>query len=148
MKDLYVIDTTSVISYFADIFEQPSKISQGSLNIIDRAFKYDNINLSIPSIVFIEIYHKWFRNEEMAAKIRYEVFERIKSRENIEIKPLEKEVLLNFISIEQIDDTINIENHDRQILASAMMLNCSLITSDRKIIKYVRKNKVIPRVLT
>jgi hypothetical protein len=76
------------------------------------------------------------------------VYEKIKSRENIEIKPLEKEVLLNFIRIETIDSTINLENHDKQILASAMMLNCGLITSDRKIISYVSKNNVIPKLYT
>ena len=146
MVRIFVTDTTSLISYFSDVFEKPSKISRKALSIIDRAFLNDpSIRLSIPSIVFVEIFEKWFKSEEVSAKIRSEVFESIKNASNIEIKPLEQEVLENLIKIE--DYPINLENHDKIILASAMMLNCNLITSDPKIIKYVKRYGVIPRII-
>lgn len=146
MAELFVTDATSLISYYSDVFQKPSQISREALNLIDRALLSDPaIRLSVPSIVFVEIFEKWFKSEEFAAKIRSEVFEPINNASNIEIKPLEQEVLENFIEIK--DDHINLENHDKIILASAMMLNCSLITSDSKIIKYVKKYKVIPRIV-
>ena len=146
MADLFVTDTTSLISYFNDVFEQPSQISDYALKIIDKALSNDPaIRLSVPSIVFVELFEKWFKSEEMAAKIRAEVFEQINNAPNIEIKPIEQEVLENFIIIK--DDRINLENHDKIILASAMMLNCNLITSDPKIVNYVKLYGVIPKVI-
>ncbi len=142
----YVVDTTSLISYFSNVFGQGSQISEQSLKLIDSAFS-GKVILIIPSIVFVEIFRKWFTSQEMARKIRYEVFERIKSQENIEIKPLESEVLENFIKIVDIESSHNFDNHDKQVLASAMMLQCELITSDRRIIRYNRRKKVIPGIL-
>ena len=98
MAELFVTDATSLISYFSNVFEKPSQISREALNLIDRALLNDPaIRLSVPSIVFVEIFEKWFKSEEFAAKIRSEVFEPINNASNIEIKPLEQEVLENLL---------------------------------------------------
>ncbi len=81
----------------------------------------------------------------MAAKIKFEIVSLIGERPNIEIKPIEKEVLENFIMIK--DKRIKIDNHDKIILASSMMLQWPLITSDSDIIKYNKRYKVIPYII-
>lgn len=146
MNNGYVIDTTSLISYFSGIFAVRSQISRNALRIIESAFKRDSlIKLSIPSIVFVEIFDKWFKDEEMSAAIKSEIISLIDERSNIEIKSIEKEVLANFIEIN--DPRIKIDNHDKIILASSMMLQWPLITSDSNIIKYNTKYKVIPHIV-
>jgi len=146
MNNGYVVDTTSLISYFNNIFGGPAKISRDALKIIETAFKRDSdIKLSIPSIVFVEIFDKWFGNEEIAAAVRSEIMSIIAERANIEIKPVEKEVLENFIKIN--DGFIKFDNHDKIILASSMMLQWPLITSDSRIIRYNNKYKVIPNII-
>ena len=145
-KTRIVIDTTALISYFGSVFAIDSKISSRGIDLIREAFQEDgNTLLVIPSIVFVEIFDKWVRDEEFQAKIRSEIFEPVKQSPNIEIRPIDKEVLENFITL--VDDDINLENHDRLILASAVVLNAPLITSDRKIRKFVNRHHVIPRVI-
>lgn len=145
--DRYVIDTSALISYFSHVFDRPSQISQRGLKIIDSSFRKENSILIIPSIVFIEIFKKWYKDEEWSNKIRYEVYEPIKSKSNIEIKPIEQEVLENFIKITDIEPGHNFDNHDKQILASAMMLNAPLISSDARLIRYNEMKKVIPAII-
>lgn len=147
MVKRYVIDTTSLISYFSDIFEEPPKISERSIGIINSAFIHDNTVLIIPSIVFVEIFKKWYQSDEWSEKIRYEVYEKVISRPNIEIRPLDIELIENFIRITDIEPNHNFDNHDKQVLACAMMLNCDLITSDQKVIRYNRRKNVVPAIL-
>ena len=54
----------------------------------------------------------------------------------MEIKAIEREVLENMCIGAEL---ANHEVHDKLILASAMMLQCPLITSDEKVIKFVKK---------
>ncbi len=147
MERLYVIDTNAIISYFNQVFHQPPLLSAKATHLIEQALSTssDTVKLSIPSVVFVEIYEKWFRTEEFARKFQYEVFELIKQSPNIEIKPIEREVLENILSIRE--SLSNHEIHDKIILASAMMLNCSLITTDQSISDYVNKYRVIPAVI-
>lgn len=141
----FVIDTVTVISYFKSFFKRPNKISLSSINIIREAFNYESqYRITIPSIVFVEIFEKWLIDEEMLTKFRREVFTPIIEAENFEIRSLDIEVLENFAKIN--DDKIKLENHDKIVLATAMTLNRPLITSDRKIRKFVKKYKVIPSI--
>jgi predicted nucleic acid-binding protein len=147
MVQHFVVDTSALISCFPLIFKRKAQISNTAIRIIERALQNDlSIRLSIPSIVFVEIYEKWFTDEEISAKIRGEIYGYIIDRDNIEIKSIEKEVLEKFITLH--DGKVKIDNHDKIILASAMTLNCPLITSDTKLIKYVRNHRVIPGVIT
>lgn len=148
MQRLYVSDTNAIISFFDNVFKQPVLLSKKGLRIIQQALnnQSEEIKLSIPSVVFIEIFDKWFNSEEFAAKFYYEVSLPIMNSPNIEIKPIEKEVLEYLIKIE--DDLIDHEIHDKLILASAIMLNCPIITTDNSIIEYVNKYEVIPTVIS
>ena len=146
-KTRVVLDTVALISYFSDIFKQESQISHTGISIIDKAFTYENeVLLSIPSIVFVEIFDRWVTDEESGARIKAEVLERILIAPNIEIKRIDSEVLENYLLLN--DPNINIENHDKIILASAIMLGWSLITSDSTLIQYVEKHRVIPKVIS
>jgi predicted nucleic acid-binding protein len=142
--DKYVVDTCALISYFSDIFNEPSKISPASLKIIDDAFYVKEIKLIFPATVFIEIFKKWFVTEEAAEKIKTEIYYRIKSQENMEIQPFDKEILENFILITDIEKKYNFDNHDKQILAAAMTMDCPLISSDHRIKRYNKRKNVIP----
>ena len=144
----YVIDTCSLISYFNRVFDESQKISTRARRIIGQAFHSfpQDVKLSIPSIVFVEIFEKWITTDEFAAKFHYEVFQLVIQSPNIEIKPIEREVLDNLLLIG--DSMSGHEIHDKIILASAMMLDCPLITIDTKIIDYVDKHRVIPRIVS
>ncbi|MCR1024288.1 PIN domain-containing protein [Cellulophaga baltica] len=147
MKKLYVVDTCALISYFQPYLKGSDiSISEESLSIIDKAFYTDEVNLIFPATVFIEIFKKWFKTEEDAARIRVEIFNRILERENMEIQPFEKEVFENFLRIVDIEPKHNFDNHDKQILAAAMTMECPLITSDTRLIRYNKKNNVIPAI--
>lgn len=138
----YVIDTTSLISYYKDIFGCSSAISATAIKIIKHAFVHSTIRLTIPSIVFVELFEKWNKTEEMQKKIYYEIYYPIKCADNIDIRNIDSEVLENFISID--DRVINLENHDKLVLASAITLEAKIITNDPKIIRYVKKTHCIP----
>lgn len=146
MNNIFVTDTDSIVSYFHEVFDVRQILTKRALRIIEQAFMTypSGIKLSIPSVVFIEIFNKWFRKEETARKIRYEFYELVQKSPNIEIKPIEQEVLENLILIE--DELSSHDMHDKIILASAIMLNCPIITTDRKIISYLKKHKVIPYI--
>ncbi len=146
MSDLYVVDTCALISYFNEIIGNGASISisQESIDLIDKAFYSKEIKLIFPSTVFIEIFKKWYRTDEDAARITSEVYHNIKNRENMEIQPFDKEILENFISINNIESKHNFDNHDKQILAAAITMQCPLITSDQRIIRYNERNNVIP----
>lgn len=146
---IYVVDTNAIISYFFAIFPGADvSISTSSLEIIDSAFNNNNeIKLIIPACVFIEIFIKWFKNEELASRIISEVYIRIKEKENMEIQPLDKEILQNYIRIIDIESDHNFDGHDKQVFASAMTMNCPLITSDQRLIRYNKRKRLIPEIL-
>jgi hypothetical protein len=151
-KQRYVIDTTSLISYFSNLFGRGSRISDRSISLIDKAFRFeDSAILVIPSIVFVEIFDKWFRgiqpaDQEFKERFKIEVLYRIRLANNIEIRELDKEVLEAFLLLD--DPNINLENHDKIILASAIVLNAPLITSDSNVISFIKRYQVIPDVLS
>lgn len=143
MRNIYVIDTNAIISYFHRIFGVRQILSSRARGIIESALLSSpwEAKLSIPSIVFIEIFEKWFVKEEIARKLWYDFFVIIQRAPNIEVKPIEEEVLENMLRIG--NELSGHDMHDKIILASAIMLNCPLITTDRNIIDYIKKSKVI-----
>jgi len=147
MINLFVSDTNALISYFNTVFEVEPILSKKATVIFDCAFatSNDNIKLSIPSIVFVEIFEKWFVSEEFVRKFYYEVYTPIIGSPNIEIKPIDQEVLENLIRIR--GSLSKHEINDKLILASAMMLNCPLITVDQNIISFVKENDVLPSIV-
>lgn len=142
----------ALISYFSQLFNVPSQISPKGLSYIGKVFQSDSDYLmTIPSVVFVEIFDKWFRgvtptDEEFRAKFISEIFKPIKSCPNIEIRELDMEVLEQFLHLD--DPYINLENRDKIVLASAVVLESPLITSDGKIKEYVEKHKNIPAIIS
>ncbi len=152
MRNIYVIDTNAVICFFEDVFRHSSKytspptLSNRVKRIIAEALfsGETDIRLSIPTIVFIEIYEKWLISKEFSRRFFYDVFMPITRSQNIEIRPIDREVLENLLQIGGILEGHDL--HDRLILASAMALEAPLITTDREVIKYIRDNHVVPSV--
>jgi predicted nucleic acid-binding protein len=147
MSSLYVIDTVSIICYFNEVFGVTQKLSNKAIRLVRWALitSPTYVKLSIPSVVFIEIYEKWCISEEMTAKVRYEVFNAIKESPNIEVRPIDREVLEYLPNIRG-----NLANHDlndKIIVASALALNCPLITTDSEIIKYAKSSQSIPGIV-
>jgi PIN domain nuclease of toxin-antitoxin system len=153
-KIRYVIDTNGLISFFAGVFDDapgfdgsPS-ISQKTRNTIQKAVSpiEGGVLLSVPSIVFIEIYEKWLRSEEFFRKFFYEVFTPLKQSPNIEIRAIDQEVLENLLTVDGC--LAEHDLHDKIVVASAMTLECPIITVDHKIIEFVGSGKSkIPNVL-
>ena len=134
MKQKYVIDTTALMSYFSSTFEIQNKMSQHALDIIS-------------SIVFVEIFSKQFTNVERSEKIRYEVYEKIKSCDNISIEAIDKEVLEAFLKITDIEKKYSFDNHDKLIYSTAIKYNVPLLTSDLRLKRYNKKKKMIPQII-
>ncbi len=85
-------------------------------------------------MVFVEIYEKWLTSEEQCQQFYYEIFRGITDLQNIEIKTIDKELMETVL---EINGTLqNHDMHDKIVLASAIMLNCPLITTDTKLIAY------------
>ncbi|MEN6414243.1 MAG: PIN domain-containing protein [Veillonellales bacterium] len=145
--ELFVIDTNTIIRYFHDVFHEDVELSNRTRRLVQAALNpfEENIKLSIPSIVFVEIYEKWLKNEEFSKKFHYEVFLPIKESPNIEIKPIDKEVLFELLKISGSLEHHDL--HDKIVLASAMSLQCKLVTSDTKLIQYVEETRIIPEVI-
>jgi len=148
MNQRYIVDTTTIISYFAKIFDVKCVISKQGIDIIEKAFENNSTILLIPSIVFIEIFSKKFISPEIAAKIRYNVYEKVKACENISIEPIDQEVMEHFIRIVDIEKDYNFDNHDKIIFATAMKYQVPLITSDLRLIRYNNKKKLIPQIIS
>lgn len=152
MRKLYVIDTNSLIAFYHDVFKDAPNY-QGSpelslkiKSIISQAVlsRTTNIRLSIPSVVFVEIYEKWLITEEFSRKFYYEVFSPLKQSPNIEVRPIDREVMENLIYIG--GNLKKHDLHDKLILASAITLESPLITTDEGIINYVSERNVIPGI--
>lgn len=147
MRNLYVCDTCAVIHFFGRFFRTECKLSNRALGIIEEALRpiQGGIRLSVPSTVFLEIYDKWLPDEEAVRQCYYEVYLRLRESPNVEIKPIEREVLENVLRMDGL--MADHDMHDKIILASAMMLECPLITSDTVIRKYNARARVVPEIL-
>ncbi|GAA6766478.1 hypothetical protein AAFH68_24200 [Flavobacterium sp. CGRL1] len=145
--DVYVVDTCALISYFSEVFEANKSVSDESIQLIDLAFHTNEIKLIFPSTVFIELFIKWFKNEEIAARIKSEVYGRIKDRENMQIRTFDRETLENYMKIKNIEENHNFDGHDKQIFAVAMTMDCQLITSDERLMRYNKKQQLIQGIL-
>jgi hypothetical protein len=151
MKRRYVLDSTSIISCFPEIFQETPKISRESIRIIKTAMKDEDSHvLVIPSVVFVEIFDKWFRGdglegEEFRARFNAEIYGPVKTAPNVEIREVDVEILEKFLALH--DPIVNLENHDKIVLATASVLNAALITSDRNLRRFNSRYSVVSEVL-
>ncbi len=142
---LFVIDTNSLISYFPNVFRRNNLLSKKALLLLDQIFFYREFKLSIPSVVFVEIYEKWLISEEQCRRFYYEVFRAITDLQNIEIKTIDQELMETVMDINGLLQEHDL--HDKIILASAILLQCPLITTDGDIITFVENSHIIPRII-
>ena|ERR1700681_2817819 len=142
MAQRYVLDTSGLIAYFDHVFHQTKRLSPKVTSLVAEALYSQGtpIRLTVPSVVFVEIFEKWLATEEMLRKFYYEVFVPIDNSPNIEVRSIEQEVLETLLTIGAPLDKHEI--HDKIILASAISLGCSLITSDSAIASYVEKTSL------
>lgn len=152
MIERFVSDTSSIIHYFSRLtnvfekFEITKELSTRAEAIIaDALLQFPSeVRLSIPSIVFVEIYEKWLVDEEVNREFYYEVYQRIIRSPNIEIKPVDQEVVENVVILD--DNLKDHDLHDKIIFASAMTLECRLISRDSELIKYNNKYNAVPEI--
>lgn len=153
-KKRYVIDTNGLISFFSRVFEDTPgfdgapPISQRTRSAIELAVSpYEGgVLLSVPSTVFIEIYEKWLRPGEFFRKFFYEIFTPLKQSPNVEIRAIDQEVLENLLTVGGC--LAKHDLHDKIVVASAITLECPIITVDHKIIEFVGNGEgKIPEVL-
>ena len=152
-KKRYVIDTNGLISFYSTVFndapgfDRSPSISKKTRDTIQEAISPSEsaVLLSIPSIIFIEIYEKWLRSEEFFRKFFYEVFIPLKQSPNVEIRAIDQEVLENLLAVDGCLTKHDL--HDKIVVASAMTLECPIITVDHKIIEFVGNGeRKIPKV--
>ena len=144
-KRRYVIDTVGLVSFFCEVFDsRPDvglvSISRRARNVIQEALlplDYSRVLLSVPSIVFVEIYEKWIRSEKFLREFFYRVFKPIQQSPNVEIRAIDQEVLGNLVHVDGC--LAEHDLHDKIVVASAMTLECPIITVDLKIIRFVQE---------
>jgi len=153
-KKRYVIDTNGLLSFFSEVFEgapefdgAPSISTTARTAIEEAVYSVEGgVLLSVPSIVFVEIYEKWLRSGEFFRRFFYEVFTPLKQSPNVEIRAIDQEVLENLLAVDGC--LAEHDLHDKIIVASAITLECPIITVDHKIIEFVETgNGKIPAVL-
>lgn len=148
MSDRYVVDTCSLIRYFGWVFDERRDICGRARGILDEALSSTprRTKVSFPSVVFVEIYDKWCRDEESKARIYCEVHAPVAASPNIEIRPIDIEILEMLAKVGG-----NLKHHeinDKIIVASAMVLSCPIVTTDPEIITFARRCELIPAVIS
>jgi PIN domain nuclease of toxin-antitoxin system len=146
MAGRYVIDTVSLINYYNEFFEESDALSKDVRQIIDRCINEADpyFKLIVPSIVFVEIFKKFLKEEERSKRFFYNIYIPLKENDDVEIKGIEREVL-NIMTQISIDHAL--ELHDKIIYASAIQLECPLISIDQKIVKANRSENLVPRII-
>ncbi len=144
MPRRYVLDANAIISYFHDVIDSSENcrattaISRNAAFIIEQALVSETtgIRLTIPSVALVEVYKNCLTDEELVSRFYHEVFVRLMSSNYVEIRALDREVLENLITIG--GNLLSHELHDKLIVATARVLNATLITTDLEIHKYAR----------
>lgn len=153
MTKRYVADTNSLIAFFHDVFyDAPNfngapQLSKKTSDIIEQAVfsPSSDVRLSIPSVVFFEIHEKWLKTEEFLRRFYYDVFVSLKDAPNVEIRPIDEEILDNLTRIRGC--LTDHDLHDKLVVATAVALECGLITTDSLIQEFVKSESAIPATL-
>jgi len=144
MGQWYVLDTNGLIAYFSQVFQQPKRLSTNVHSLVSEALysRTTSVRLTIPSVVFVEIFEKWLTTNSILRQFYYEVFLAVQDSPNIEIRAIEMEVLEALLGIgAELEDH---DIHDKIILASALALKVQLITSDSALRSYLTNNGFPP----
>ena len=118
----YVVDTHTLVWFF----NGDKKLSKKAFTILENK----NQEIIIPTIVLCELMY-------IAKKVSIDfetTLKELKIRLNCEFYPLDLEVVEKIIEIDKV-----LEIHDKIIVASAKLLNASIITKDKEIQKIYSK---------
>jgi len=116
----YVTDTHSIVWYFAE----DSRLSKKALNVFEGTIKKGTI--IIPAVVLAEI--MFIAKKGKIILTFEETLNKIEERENIDIAPLDVDILKIADKIEA-----DLEMHDKLIVATTLYFKATLITRDRYI---------------
>jgi PIN domain nuclease of toxin-antitoxin system len=119
---MYVTDTHSFIWFIT----KDKRLGEKAKEIF-RSCDNGNLIVIIPSIVLFECLYIC-EKKKVDLEFR-QIIEKIDGTFNYLVYPLDEEVVLNCQSIKEI-----VEPHDRIVVATAKLLNATLITKDEKII--------------
>ncbi len=147
-RKLYVCDTNAILSYFGHVLGAKNCLTDRGLRVMrDALCMTDNgVRLSVPSVVFIEIFDKWCMDDISVRKVYRQVFRYMAESPYVEIKSIDEEVLEAVLLIG--GDLQDHEMHDKIILASAMALQCPLISSDGALKKYNAAAHAVPEIFS
>ena len=118
----YVTDTHSIIWYFTE----DSRLSKKALEVFERTI--DKGIIIIPSVVLAEI---MFIAKKGKVSLSFEeTLKKIEEYENFDIAPLDIDILKVADKIK-----VDLEMHDRLIVATSLYFKSPLITKDQQIKK-------------
>ena len=118
----YITDTHSIVWYFT---EDP-RLSRHALKVFEKTVREEVI--IIPVVVLAEI--MYISNKGKITLTFNETLQKINSYENFIVAPLDLEILKVAEKIK-----LNLEMHDKLIVATTLYYNASLITRDPLITK-------------
>jgi len=118
----YITDTHSIVWYFT---EDP-RLSRHALEVFEKTVREEVI--IIPVVVLAEI--MYISNKGKITLTFNETLQKINSYENFIVAPLDLEILKVAEKIK-----LNLEMHDKLIVATTLYYNASLITRDPLITK-------------
>jgi hypothetical protein len=120
------------------VFERERTITEKTLGVVSEGLlsPTSGVRLAIPSTAFIELFDLWWDNEEFSAQVYSEVFIPLRDAEHVSIYGVTCETLEALSSIQ--GGLAEHDIHDKLILATAIELEVTLVTSDAKLIKYAR----------
>jgi predicted nucleic acid-binding protein len=116
----YVTDTHSLVWYFTE----DSQLSKKALRVFEGTIKKGII--IIPAVVLAEV--MFIAKKGKIILTFEETPKRIETYENFDIAPLDVEILRVADKIE-----VDLEMHDKLIVATALYYNAALVTKDRRI---------------
>lgn len=139
----FVADTHTVIWYFSRFFGQRNLNSEGVNQVFHQVLNNSltNFRLVIPSVVFLEIFDKFCRTENDAARIYYECFVPLEACPNVEIRELDKEVIEMLINLGDV--LASHEVNDKIVVATSAVLECVLLTRDPVIQEFSKNTALI-----
>ncbi len=118
----HVTDTHSIVWYFTD----DPRLSRHALEVFEKTIREEVI--IIPIVVLAEI--MYISNKGKITLTFDETLQKINSYENFIVAPLDLEILKVAEKIK-----LNLEMHDKLIVATTLYYNASLITRDPLITK-------------
>lgn len=133
--------------FFSEVFCIENLLSKKVVSLFNEAlYGYESqVRIIVPSIVFVEIFEKWSKSYEFLRKFYYEVFTPIYNSPNFEIRSIDFDTLIELQNIRGSFSRHDL--HDKLILASALSLRSTLITSDSAIYDFVNQNKLDIRII-